>query len=346
MVQTQPKSRQGRGGAEVDAQLKLRQMGDGLNKGNEIEMAQAPTTYAELREQLQGRWSSLAPGQQRIARLLLEDPEGTAFRSIGQTAELAEVHRSSLVRFASLFGLSGYPSLVRLCRQQLASEAQLVRRLEHVQAQAGTGLLDSIVEHDSRNLARTFARIGATDWDQIVTLLTEASSVHVIGLRKCFAVAYLLTYLLHMVRPRVHQVGASSGLLVDELRDLGADDVLVAVSIRRYTSDTVRALEWARRAGVPTVALTDDASSPLARAADVSIYVETGSVTVLRSVSAFTSVVQALATAVAMRLGTRSRDQLLTDESLLEDFAVYAEGPSPESLPERRRRAQMRGSGS
>lgn len=288
-------------------------------------MTGAPATYDELRKVLQERLPGMAPGQMRIARLLLDDPEGTAFRTIGETAELAEVHSSSLVRFANQFELAGYPAMVRLCRERLATEAQLIRRFEHAREQAvRADLLVAVVDHDTRNLTRTVARVDPVDWDRVVELVAEAPSVHVIGLRKCYAVAYLAAYLLHLVRPQVHQMGRTSGLLVDELRDMTAGDVLIAVSIRRYTKDTVRALSRARAAGVHTVALTDDPSSPLVPYADLVFYVETGGVTVLRSLSAFTSMVQALATAVAVRLDTRSRDQLLVDEGLLDDFEVYA----------------------
>jgi len=289
-------------------------------------ITEPPATYQELRTRLQDRQSTMAAGQRRIARLLLDDPEGTAFRSIGETARLAQVHSSSLVRFAAMFGLSGYPGLVRLCREQLASEAQLVHRLDRARRHTATDeLLGAVVEHDQRNLARTFAQLDHADWDRAVALLADAPAVSVIGLRKCFSVAYLMSYLLHLVRPRVRQIGGGGGLLVDELRELDPADVLVAVSIRRYARDTVRAVEYARRVGVVVVALTDDPSSPLAPLADVTFYVSTAGVTVLRSLSVFTSLVQALATAVAVRLGTSSRDELLTDERLLSEFETYVE---------------------
>lgn len=294
----------------------------------------APASYPQLRELLQDRLPTMAPGQQRIARLLLDDPEGTAFRSIGETARLAEVHSSSLVRFAGLFGLAGYPALVRLCREHLAMEAHLVRRLEQAKEHsATTELLSAIVENDTRNLTRTFARIDNDSWERAVEMLRDAPTVHVVGMRKCYSVAHLLTYLLHLVRPGVHQIGGAGGLLVDELRELTPGDTLVAVSIRRYTRDTVRAVEFARRRGIATIALTDDPSSPLARAASLTFYLETGSVTVLRSLSTFTAVAQALATSVAVSLGKSSRDELRADESLLETFAVYS--PVEASIAER-----------
>jgi hypothetical protein len=58
--------------------------------------------------------------------------------------------------------------------------------------------------------------------------------------------------------------------------------------------------------------------------------VETGGVTVLRSLSAFVSLVQVLASAVAVRCGSDSRLELQLDEQLLSTFDVYHdEGGAP-----------------
>jgi DNA-binding MurR/RpiR family transcriptional regulator len=287
-------------------------------------MALPPRNYPELRVELQARMPTLAAGQRRIARVLLADPEATAFRSIGETAKVAEVHESSLVRFATALGLPGYPALVKLCRQQLAEQAQLVRRFEQAaELTEAEELLGAVVEHDRQNIARTFARLDQASWSQAVDLLAEAEHVHVIGLRKCFTVAYLLSYLLHMVRPGVRQLTPSAGMIVDDLRDLAPNDVFVAMSIHRYTADTVRALAGAKARGLRTIALTDNPASPLVPHADVTCYVETGGVTVLRSLSAFVSLVQALATGVALRCDAGSRSELQLDEQLLAAFDVY-----------------------
>jgi DNA-binding MurR/RpiR family transcriptional regulator len=287
-------------------------------------MAVPPRNYGELRVELQARMPTLAAGQRRIARVLLADPEATAFRSIGETAKVAEVHESSLVRFAAALGLPGYPALVRLCREQLAEQAQLVRRFEQAaELTEAEGLLGAVVEHDRQNIARTFGRLEQSTWNEMVDVLTDAEHIHVMGLRKCFTVAYLLSYLLRMVRPGVRQFAPSAGMLADDLRDLRAGDVFVAMSIHRYTADTVRAIAEAKRRGLRTIALTDNPASPLVPHADLTCYVETGGVTVLRSLSAFVSLAQALATGVALRSGTTTRSELLLDEQLLDAFDVY-----------------------
>lgn len=287
----------------------------------------APGNYPELRAQLQERMPGLAPGQQRVATLLLTDPEGTAFRTIAETAVLAEVHQSSLVRFATSFGIKGYPGLVKLCRDHLSDQAHLVRRFDQVAGNTSTeGLMASVLEHEQQNLSRTFARIPSAQWSKAVTLLAESPTVHVMGLRKCLPVAQLLAYLLHLVRPRVHQVAPVVGSLADQLRDFQPGDVFVAISIRRYTSETVHGYEEAKRHGLSTIVLTDNAASPLAKNADVVFFVDSQGVQILRSISAFISMAQTLATSVAQALGTESRSELLVDEKLLTELHAYADG--------------------
>ena len=286
-----------------------------------------PADFAALQQRLQSRLPELPAGQRRIARLLLSDPEGCAFRTISETARMAEVHESSLVRFANSLGLSGYPALTALCREQLREKAQLVNRLESATFVDSTGgdLLGSIAEQDQANVARTLATIDAGDWDNAVGWLAEAPRVHVVGLRKCFSVAYLLGYLLRLVRREVHQLGTAPGGLVEELRDLAEGDVLVGISIHRYSRDTLAAVALAAERGLRVVVLTDNPSSPLARHADACFYVECGGVTILRSMVGFVSLTQALVTATAVKLGTHSRSALLLEEELLSTLGIYAE---------------------
>jgi DNA-binding MurR/RpiR family transcriptional regulator len=290
-----------------------------------VEAGGAPATYDELRVVLQNRLDTMAPGQQRIAELVLTDPDGTALRTISETARLARVHQSSVVRFAGLVGLSGYPAIVALCREHLTGQAQLVSRFGRAEERSREeDLLAATLDHERQNLTRTLSRVPDDQWQQAVESLTTAKNVYVMGLRKCLAVAELMAYLLRMVRPGVHLVSPVTGALVDELRDLREGDVFVAISIHRYTADTVRAFEQAKRRGLRTIAFTDSEASPLARLADITFTADCEGVMILRSVTAFVSLVQALATGVALRNGTRSRDELLQDERLLTHFGVYA----------------------
>jgi DNA-binding MurR/RpiR family transcriptional regulator len=82
------------------------------------------------------------------------------------------------------------------------------------------------------------------------------------GLRKCHTPAYLLGYLLRMMREDVETITCGTGTLTDDLRRIRAGDAFVGISLHRYSSDTVRAARWASERGARCVAFTDNVSSP------------------------------------------------------------------------------------
>jgi DNA-binding MurR/RpiR family transcriptional regulator len=306
----------------------------------------APQTFDQLVELVQVRLPRMSAGHARIAQQVLSDPEGCAFMTISDLANTVGVNESTVVRFATKLELSGYPALTRLCRERLRQQAQLVGRFERLQdltSRDGNGRspagrredrlsapLGAAAVSDQRNIVRTLARVDQRQWRRAVRAAAGSDAVYVIGLRKCYAVAYLLTYLLGLIRDEVRQVASESGTLADVLRGVSRGDTFIAISIHRYTRDTVRALRLAHGRGAFTVALTDNAASPLVQHADVSFYVDTSSTSVLRSVAAFISLVQAFAAAVAVQRGTKARSALLVEEDILSEFEVYeAEAGKP-----------------
>jgi DNA-binding MurR/RpiR family transcriptional regulator len=284
-----------------------------------------PQTYDELLAELHRRGSALTRSQRLLADRVMADPEGVAFMTVSELAAAVGVNEATVVRFASGLGLEGYPGLTRLCRERLREQAQLLRRysnLEQLGAE-GADLLERTVALDRANITRTFAQITPEAWDEAVRALAAAPRVHVMGLRKCHAPAYLLGYLLGMLREDVSTIRGGAGALTDELRRVREGDCFVALSIHRYSAETVRAAGWARARGAHCVALTDNPSSPLATSAEQVFYVDAAGPAVLRSLTAFTSLVQALAAGVAQELGHEARSTLLREEELLEEFGVY-----------------------
>lgn len=298
----------------------------------------APSTFDELVVVLQSRQDQLTPSQRLLAGRVMSDPEAVAFMTVSELASVVGVNESTVVRFATGLGLDGYPALTRLCRERLRREAQLLRRFtglkqlaeqhqQPLEPPGGFDPLEQATAFDQANIARTLARVDRTTWSHAVTALAEAPRVHVLGLRKCHAVGYLLGYLLRMIRDDVETLGSGPGTLVDELRRVRAGDCFVAVSIHRYSRDTVRAFEWAAGEGATTIALTDNPASPLVRPGGHTFYVDTTGVALMRSLAAFTSIVQALANDVAVASGTETRAALVAEERLLDAFEVYASGP-------------------
>jgi DNA-binding MurR/RpiR family transcriptional regulator len=283
-----------------------------------------------LVELLRERWEDLSPSHVRIAERVLADPEGLAFMTITDLALVVGVHESTIVRFATSLGLAGYPALTQICRARLKERAQLLRRFDNLEGLTArdNGPLQQAVSFDQANIARTFARIDTNNWEQAVDVLANAPAIFTLGLRKCYAISFLLGYLLRLLRPGVRALDLSAGTLPEDLALLKPGDAFVGIAIHRYTAESVHAFRWAREHGATTIALTDNEASPLARYATHCFYVDTSGVGVLRSMTAFTAIVQALTTDVAAALGSSVKSALTIEESLHDEFGTYAQ-PEP-----------------
>jgi DNA-binding MurR/RpiR family transcriptional regulator len=287
-----------------------------------------PQTFTQLSALLHERRETLSKAQRKVADRVLTDPEATAFMTISELAAAAGVNEATVVRFATSLGLNGYPGLLRLCREHLKEQVQLLERLDRLGSFAGEehDPLERALAFDEANLRRTFSRIEPQIWEQAVTALARAPRVHVVGFRVCFSVAYLLGYLLEMVRDDVNIVDDFAGRLPEGLRRIRKGDCVVAISMHRYTADTIAAFEYAREQRATTIALTDNSASPLAHGATATFLVDTSGASIPRSVTAFTSLAQVLVAAAAGELNASARSALMLEEKLLDQLGIYRRG--------------------
>ena len=277
---------------------------------------------------LQHNLQAYAPGQSRIANLLLNDLAGVAVRSLDENAAAANVHSSSVVRFAKSLGFDGYPALIRLCRTQLSNQAHLLQRFDYAlqhdeESDVSAESMPHVARFFRNDIAVTFSRIDQQVWDDAVSTIARASNVHICGLQKCFSAAYLFSYLLHMARNHVYLLDNPAGDMLSQIREVDGDDVFIAISIHEYTSFTIAAARKAKDNGAIIVAITDAPSSPLAALADYVFFAECEGPYVFRSLSAIFALVESLAGEVSIALGENTRSRLLQDSQLMGEFGLY-----------------------
>lgn len=301
----------------------MRSVEDGVGTG--LERGFQPETFRELVRVLHTIREELSPGHRAIAQWVLSNPHRCAFMSISEMAREVGVNESTVTRFANRVGLRGYPALTDLCQANLVARSDFLDRFERLEdlGEAGNDLIERSLILDQANLTHTFANLDRAQWDKAVAALAESDHVYVTGLRKCYSVAYFLAFALHLIREDVNHISLGAGNLPEQIRRLGPGDTCVGVSIRRYTREVVQVLSFAQRRGATTIALTDDAASPLNRFADLTFYVEAEGASILRSLTAFMSLSQAMVGEVARYLGASTRSSLLIEEELLDEFETY-----------------------
>ena len=284
-----------------------------------------------LTAKLQEVFPALSPQLRLAARYVLDAPDDIALNSMRTVASHAGVHPSTLVRLARELEFSGYAEFREPFRQRLRTHGdRYADRARNLQAQSnlpddadGGGLLREVLQSGNLNLENTFAATSPAQLSELARLLEKARRIYVVGMRKCYPVAYYLHYAFRMFQDNVVLANGVAATVADDLRDLQKGDVLIAIGFDSYTRGTVRAARHGISVGADVVAITDSSISPLARDARQVFLVANDSPSFFRSLAAAMALAEAIVAYLVAEGGEPAAKQLTRTENLLESFGTY-----------------------
>ena len=269
-----------------------------------------PGTFEKLTNEITEHYPSLSKRFRQIARYLTQNPNIVALQSVTRIAEQADVHPSSLVRFAQHLGYSGFKEMQSVFQTRLVTAAPgfnerigaLEKELRQHSGQGIKGFLRDLVVRDIASLEGLLDTVRETDLKKAVTLMKGARTIYIAGQLRSEPVAIFLRYVLTMLRRQVILLDSSGGLAAESARILSPDDVLIAISFRYYAKEVVAITETAAETGTPIVAITDSQLSPLAKSASVLFTIREDEYTFSRSLAAPMCLAQALTVGLASAL--------------------------------------------
>jgi DNA-binding MurR/RpiR family transcriptional regulator len=271
-------------------------------------------------------FNDLTPGQQRVARLLLELPYEMAFLSVADIGHRAHVSDSTVVRLSAALGYSGFPELRQDVQNSLIARMAPLDLLKQRLERDGAEAPGSIVEVEIENLRLLRESLTSEMVDRAVELILSAGRVHVLGMRSGFGVAHSCAHLLQHVLTNVNFMTLLGGSLPDQLSLLEKGDVLVAFSTPRYSRQIFQVAEYARRIGVDVIAITDRVLSPIGRAATVVIPVPVRSHSFFPSMVAAQAAVYVLASEVTRKRQRAATARLTHLEEISNEFRLFLAG--------------------
>lgn len=267
----------------------------------------------------------MSRNQRTIAEFIMSRPEECAFMTAAELGRHVGVSESTVVRFAVAVGFPGYPELQRAMQEELRQRLSTVERMqagrEEIRQLSDT--LDAVWHNDVANVNRTFQNLPKEDFDRAVAMLAEARHIYVIGLRTSACVAVLLTTALSYLGKQAFRIDMGIGDFWERLDVAGPDDVVVGVSVPRYTRWTTEMLQHAKRKQIPTIVLTDNPVSPLAEFADVTLPAVTDFNAFIESFVAPLSLVNALILGVALHDESHTLNTLRRREALWREHQLY-----------------------
>ncbi len=280
---------------------------------------------SQLSERIQRSSPGFSKGQRAIARYIHEHPDQVAFMTASKLGATVGVSESTVVRFATEIGYSGYPALQRAMQEMIRSKLTSVQRLEMTSRNIGAEkLLDAVLDQDIDILKRTKETIDREAFYRAADALMGAKKVYVLGAGSSLALATFLAHYLRLIYDTVQLVEATSeATILQQIVRAGKDDAVIAISFPRYSKKAAKTLRYASDRGMVTVAITDSPLSPLAEHAAHLLLARSDMVSFVDSLVGPQSVINALIVTVAIRKKQEVADTLRKIESIWDEYGVY-----------------------
>lgn len=285
-------------------------------------------TYDELLKRINESYQNMSPQVQLAARYVIDNAEDVALVSMRQLAKEANVHPTTMVRLGQFLGFEGFNDMRDLFQHRLRlSPEDYVGRARGLQRQAGHAfeLIEEIEETSKKNIHRTLHGIGADILDETAEFLLDAKRIYVMGMRISFPVAFAFYYAYSMFRSNAHLIDGKAGIAADTLRDIGAGDVLFAISNTPFSRETVQAAQYARKKGATIVAISDTEISPIVSPGDRNLMIRNVSPTFFPSASASIALVESLIAIMISKGGEELVETVAQSKEQLDQFDAYWE---------------------
>lgn len=280
---------------------------------------------SDLTEIIDGAMPGLSKGQKRIVEYIKEHPEEAAYMTAAKLGSMAGVSESTVVRFATLLGFSGYPELHRAMQESLQKRLTSVQRVRVSNDRLpDEGLLDAVLERDIAQIRSTLDTIDRSAFETAVNAIVGAGKIYIIGMRSSFALAEFLEYYLNLIFPNVQLVRNAGGSeIFEQMMNIGEGDTVVAISFPRYSSRIVNAVDFAVKQGANVVAITDGMSSPIAKPALATLCAKSNMASFADSLVAPLSIINALIAAISKKKHDEISTALSRLEGIWDEYKVY-----------------------
>ena len=280
---------------------------------------------ADILSRIQENLSGFSKGQRLISAYIMESYDKAAFMTASKLGKTVGVSESTVVRFAVELGYDGYPSMQKALQEVVRNKLTSVQRMEVVNDLIGSqGVVPMVLRSDMETIRLTAENLDRDSFDRTVDAILMARNFYIVGVRSSATLAAFLNFYLRNMMDNVHLVDANAvSEMFEQLVHVGPEDVVMGISFPRYSSRTIKAMQFCRDSGAKVVAITDSPQAPAAKIAEQVLIAKSEMVSIVDSLVAPLSLINALIVAIGRRKETDLSKIYSELERIWEEYDVY-----------------------
>lgn len=268
---------------------------------------------------INNNYYKFSKGQKQIAQFIKEHYDKAAFMTAAKIGETVDVSESTVVRFASSIGFSGFPELQKALQVLIKNKLTTVQRisLDEDISDDTDKLHNKILRNEINNLRYLMDNIDIDALNKASDIILNAKKVYILGLRTSSTLANYLGFYLDVILDNVkvlNNIGVNS--LYEEIVRIKESDVLIVISFPRYSNNTIDATKFVKQHNAKVVAITDTDASPFYSLADVSLLAKSSIVSFVDSLV----VPMCMINSLIINLGLHEKDEILRYYDRLEEL--------------------------
>ena len=190
---------------------------------------------------------------------------------------------------------------------------------------AQSEFLDTVFQSDIYKIKMTMEDIDHEAFDLAVETLLQARTVYIVGIRSCAPLASFLGFYLNLIMEDVRLIQTNSASeTFEQMLRMDERDVVIGISFPRYSMRTLKALEFANNRNAKVITLTDSIHSPINLYSSCNLIAQSDMASIVDSLVAPLSVVNALVVALSMKKQKEVVDTLESLEKIWDEYQVYS----------------------
>lgn len=279
----------------------------------------------EILTTIHNKVDSFSKGQKRIANYIMTSYDKAAFLTASKLGKIVNVSESTVVRFAVEIGYDGYPSMQKALQEMVRNRLTSVQRIGAITDRFGKQDVVSAVLHaDMESIRLTGEALNRSVLDQAVEAIINAKNIYIVGVRSSAAIALYMSFYFRNIFDNVKLVNTSAtSEMIEQMLHVSKDDVVIGISLPRYSSRTVKLMDFAKDSGAKVIAVTDSDEAPAAKKADYVLAAKSDMVSVVDSLVAPMSLVNALIVAISCKREQEVSRIFEHLEQIWEEYEVY-----------------------
>ncbi|MCM1065808.1 MAG: MurR/RpiR family transcriptional regulator [Eubacterium sp.] len=279
----------------------------------------------DILSRISEQYAKMSKSHKAIANFISQHYDQAVFMTAAKMGETLGISESTVVRFADRVGYAGYPEFQRALEECVKGKLSSIQKMDAKYGRSTQSeVLTSVITADIEKLQHTIDNLDPAAFESAVETILAADNIYIMGLRSNEPLAEFLHFYLNMIRGGVVLLKTTSvSETFEQMIRINEKDCFIGISFPRYSMRTLKAMEFASDRNAKVIAVTDSTHSPMSLYSSCNLLARSDMVSIVDSLVAPLSVINALVVALCLRCPQEVRRNLEMLEETWNNYQVY-----------------------